>query len=133
MAVTPKKTKEGGYVQGGDRAQFTVDAAGRPLGRVASEVASILLGKTSPNYVQNEVLPVEVTVVNAGKIKIGEKKMSQKEYVHYTGYPGGLRTTPIARLKEQKGMTEVLRRAIDGMIPRNKLRTERMKRVTITD
>lgn len=133
MAVHPAKTKKGGYVQGGERKLYTVDAAGRTLGRVATEVASILLGKTSPNYVQNEVLPVEVKVVNASKIKMSEKRIAQKSYVHYTGYPGGLRTTSMSRLIEKSGVSEVLRTAIDGMIPRNKLRNERMKRVTITD
>ena len=112
--------------------RYTVDAKGRPLGRVASEAASALLGKKSPHFVRNLVLPVEVTITNAGGLVIGEKKMLQKEYTHYTGYPGGLRTQTLAMLKEKKGIEEVIRKAVDGMIPRNKLRKERMKRLTIT-
>ena len=92
-----------------------------------------MLGKASAQYVQNEVLPVTVTVVNAGKMKLTEKRVAQKDYTHYTGSPGGLRHTSMQQMIDKKGMSEVLRKAVDGMIPRNKLRKERMKRVTITD
>ncbi len=119
--------------QNGDRTRYTIDAAGQSLGRVASEAASVLLGKKSAYYVQNAVLPVEVEIVNAGQLAMTEKRIKGKEYTHYTGYPGGLRITPLARLIEQKGVAEALRKAVDGMIPRNKLRKERMKRLTITD
>jgi large subunit ribosomal protein L13 len=119
--------------QNGDRTRYTIDAAGQSLGRVASEAASVLLGKKSANYVQNAVLPVEVEIVNAGQLAMTEKRIKGKEYTHYTGYPGGLRITPLARLLETKGVSEALRKAVDGMIPRNKLRKERMKRLTITD
>ena len=119
--------------QNGDRTRYTIDAAGQSLGRVASEAASVLLGKKSAQYVQNAVLPVEVEIVNAGQLAMTEKRIKGKEYTHYTGYPGGLRITPLARLLETKGVSEALRKAVDGMIPRNKLRKERMKRLTITD
>ena len=112
---------------------YTVDASGRTLGRVASEAAMGLLGKKSPEYVPNKVLPVSVTIVNASKMKLTEKRVGQKTYVHYTGYPGGLRETSMPMLIEKKGIEEVIRKAVDGMIPRNKLRKERMKRLTITD
>jgi large subunit ribosomal protein L13 len=111
---------------------YTVDAKGRALGRVASEAASALLGKKSVQFIKSKVLPVEVTIINAGGLVIAEKKMLQKEYVRYTGYPGGLRTTNLKMLQDKKGIEEVLRRAVDGMIPRNKLRKERMKRLTIS-
>ena len=58
---------------------------------------------------------------------------SGKEYTRYTGYPGGLRITSLANLIQKKGVGEALWKAVDGMIPRNKLRKERMKRLTITD
>lgn len=119
--------------QNGDRTRYTIDAAGQSLGRVASEAASVLLGKKSAQYVQNAVLPVEVEIVNAGQLAMTEKRIKGKEYTHYTGYPGGLRITPLARLLQTKGVSEALRKAVDGMIPRNKLRKERMKRLTITD
>lgn len=119
--------------QEGSRTHYTVDAAGEALGRVASEAAAILLGKRSATYMQNEVVDADVTIVNAGKLVMSEKRIAGKEYTHYTGYPGGLRITPMSRMIENKGVAEVLRKAVDGMIPRNKLRKERMKRLTITD
>ena len=120
-------------MQGGERKQYTIDASGQSLGRVASAAASILLGKASASYVQNQILPVEVTITNAGKLKMTEKRIAGKEYTHYTGYPGGLRFTSLSMLIEKRGVAEALRKAVDGMIPRNKLRKERMKRLTITD
>ncbi|HWH07059.1 MAG TPA: 50S ribosomal protein L13 [Candidatus Paceibacterota bacterium] len=112
---------------------YTVDASGKTLGRVATDAAMALLGKKSAEYVPNKVLPVEVTITNASKMKLTEKRVAQKTYVHYTGYPGGLRETSMPMLIEKKGLSEVIRKAVDGMIPRNKLRKERMKRLTITD
>jgi large subunit ribosomal protein L13 len=119
--------------QKGERTLYTIDAAGEHLGRVASEAASALLGKKSVNYIKNEVLPVEVEIVNATKLELPEKRVAGKEYTRYTGYPGGLRFTSMAQLIEKKGVSELLRKTVDGMIPRNKLRKERMKRLTITD
>lgn len=119
--------------QKGERTRYTIDAAGEHLGRVASEAAARLLGKHEVNFVKNEVLPVEVSIVNAGKLALSEKRIAMKEYTHYTGYPGGLRTTSMQMMLDKKGVSEVIRTAVDGMIPRNKLRKERMKRLTITD
>jgi large subunit ribosomal protein L13 len=125
--MTTTKTEIGG------RTRYTIDAAGGSLGRVASEAASVLLGKKSAQYRQNEVLPVEVEIVNASKLVMSEKRVKGKEYTRYTGYPGGLRITSLSMLLEKKGVSEAIRKAVDGMIPRNKLRKERMKRLTITD
>ena len=119
--------------QKGERTLYTIDAAGGSLGRVASEAASVLLGKKSAQYMQNEVMPVEVEIVNASKLVMTEKRIAGKEYTRYTGYPGGLRITSLANLLQKKGVGEALWKAVDGMIPRNKLRKERMKRLTITD
>ncbi len=119
--------------QKGERTLYTIDATGGALGRVASEAASVLLGKKSANYLQNEVMPVEVEIINASKLVMTEKRIAGKEYTHYTGYPGGLRITSLANLLQKKGVGEALWKAVDGMIPRNKLRKERMKRLTITD
>ena len=131
LSIAQKVSKQR-TLQDVETISYTIDAKGRPLGRVASEAASALLGKKSPHYVKNLVLPVEVTITNAAALSIGEKKLLQKEYTHYTGYPGGLRTTTLQMLKDKKGIEEVIRKAVDGMIPRNKLRKERMKRLTIT-
>jgi large subunit ribosomal protein L13 len=111
--------------------KYTIDAKGRSLGRVASEAASALLGKKSAHYVQNLVLPVDVTVTNVGGLIMTEKRIGGKIYQRYTGYPGGLRETGMAMMIDKKGIEEVMRIAIDGMLPRNKLRKDRMKRLTI--
>jgi len=113
--------------------EYTIDAKGRPFGRVASEAASALLGKKSVHYVKNKVLPVKVTITNASKVAISEKKMDANKYLRYTGYPGGLKTLTMKQFIEKKGVAAVLHKTVDGMIPRNKLRKERMKRLTITD
>lgn len=113
--------------------EYTFDASGRSLGRVASDAAQALLGKKSPQYVQNKVLPVTVTITNAKKLLLTEKRTKQKEYTRYTGYPGGLRTANLEMLIDKKGVAEAIRKAVDGMLPRNKLRKERMKRLTIND
>lgn len=112
---------------------YTVDAAGRTLGRVAAEAAQALLGKKSPHFVKNKVLPVTVTITNAKKLKLTEKRLAEKTYRHYTGHVGGLRETTLPALIEKKGIAEAIKMAVDGMIPRNALRKERMKRLIITD
>lgn len=112
--------------------EYTIDASGRTLGRVASDAAQALLGKKSAQYVKNFVLPVTVNIVNASKMRISEKREATTTYIRYTGYPGGLRSATMAELKAKKGLEEVIRVTVDGMIPRNKLRKDRMKRLNIT-
>lgn len=132
MATIAQKVSKQRTVKGLEEISYTIDASGRSLGRVASEAASALLGKKSVHYVQNAVLPVRVTITNASKLAMTEKRIANKVYIHYTGYPGGLRETPMARMMDNKGIAEVLRKTVDGMIPRNKLRKDRMKRLTVT-
>ncbi|MBA3789084.1 50S ribosomal protein L13 [Patescibacteria group bacterium] len=132
MSTISQKVSKQRTLQGVETIHYTVDAQGRTLGRVASEAASALLGKKSAHYVQNLVLPVEVTITNASKLSLPEKRVAGKTYVRYTGYPGGLRETTMALLIDKKGIEEALRKAVDGMLPRNKLRNDRMKRLTIT-
>ncbi len=131
MSTIAKKVSKSRTLQGVEKLTYTVDASGRTLGRVASEAASALLGKKSVHYVQNMVLPVEVTIVNADKMTLPEKRVAKKEYTRYTGHPGGLRTQTLAEFKTKKGIEEVIRHTVDGMIPRNKLRKDRMKRLII--
>ncbi len=132
MKTIAQKVSAQRTLQGVEKVSYTIDASGRSLGRVASEAASALLGKKSAQYVKNFVLPVEVTITNASKLALTERRIAGKDYTHYTGYPGGLRTTSLTMLRDKKGIEEVLRRAVDGMIPRNKLRKDRMKSLTIT-
>ncbi|KND49632.1 MAG: large subunit ribosomal protein L13 [Parcubacteria bacterium C7867-008] len=132
MTTIAQKVSKQRTLQGVDEMTYTIDASGRTLGRVASDAAQALLGKKSVHYVQNKVLPVRVTITNASKVSMTEKRIANKTYIHYTGYPGGLREVPMARFKDKKGIEEVFRKTVDGMIPRNKLRKERMKRLTVT-
>lgn len=113
--------------------EYTVDAKGRTLGRVASEAAQALQGKKSVHFTRNKVLPVTVTIVNASKLTLTEKRIDEKEYSRYTGYPGGLKHYTLKDVVRKTGMAGLLTKTVDGMIPRNKLRKERMKRLKITD
>jgi len=110
---------------------YTIDATGRTLGRVASEAAQALLGKKSVHFIKNEVLPMSVVVENVAKLSIPERRLNEKEYVHFTGHVGGLRTTTLPELLAKKGVEYVFRQTVEGMIPRNKLRNARMKQLVI--
>ena len=110
---------------------YTIDATDRTLGRVASEAAHALLGKRSVHFVKNLTLPIKVVIENAAKLHLPAKRAEGKIYTHYTGYPGGLRSISMKELAAKKGIEEVVRKTVDGMIPRNKLRTPRMKNLTV--
>ena len=132
MSTIAQKVSKQRTLQGLETITYTVDAQGRSLGRVASEAASALLGKKAVHFVKNLVLPTQVSVINVGKLSLPEKRVAGKTYVRYTGYPGGLRETSMAMLIEKKGIEEAMRKAVDGMLPRNKLRNDRMKRLSIS-
>jgi len=109
----------------------TIDATNRTLGRVASEAAHALLGKRSASYVQNEAMPIKVVIENVAKLHLPERRVKGKIYTRYTGYPGGFFKTGMKEMITKKGIEAVVRKTVDGMIPRNKLRTPRMKNLTI--
>lgn len=114
------------------REWLEMDVSGKPLGRVASSIASILRGKHKRNFTPHMDLGDFVVVVNAGKIKLTGKKIEQKQYYHYSGYPGGLRKKRLKDVfKENPG--EVLRAAVFNMIDDNKLRKGMMRRLKITN
>lgn len=108
-----------------------IDATDRTLGRVASEAAHALLGKRSVHFAKNQALPVTVTINNAGKLHLPARRTAGTIYTHYTGYPGGLREVSMRDVIAKKGIAEVVRKTVDGMIPRNKLRNPRMKNLII--
>lgn len=110
-----------------------IDATNRTLGRVASEAAHALLGKRSAQFVKNQAMPVKVLIKNATKMHLPLRRTTGKVYTAYTGHPGGFSETRMDKLIEKKGIAEVLRKTIDGMIPRNRLRAPRMKNLTITN
>lgn len=111
--------------------EYTIDASGKTLGRVASLAAKTLMGKTEARYTPHIASPVKVTIVNAGKLVVTERKQLGKKYTSYSGYPGGLKTEALGKLRERKGHAEPLRRAIERMLPRNTLRVGRMKNLRI--
>jgi large subunit ribosomal protein L13 len=112
---------------------YTIDATNKSLGRLATEVASILMGKNSPDFARNAVPQHMVTVINASKIKVDPRKMLEKTYNSFSGYPGGLKQSTMAHVTEAKGFAEVVSLAIKGMLPQNKLKSDMMKHLTITE
>ncbi len=112
---------------------ITIDAKDKKLGRVASEAAKIILGKNSPSFVKNKVTGDDLTITNVSKLDINEKKMSDKSYVWYTGFRGGLKEKTMETIINEKGYGEILRMAIYGMLPKNKLTKDRMKKLKIID
>lgn len=113
--------------------EYTIDASGKKIGRVASEAASILMGKKLPSFEKHTVAEVKLTIENASKLSIDSRKMEGMQYAMYSGYPGGLRFESLEKVIEKKGYGEVLTRAIKGMIPNNKLRSVAMKNLTIKE
>jgi len=113
--------------------QHTIDANGKRLGRVATQVATLLMGKHKSDVVKNVALPIEVKVENVSKLLITEKKKNEKTYVRYTGYPGGLRKMSMQKLIEKKGYSEVFKKAVYGMLPSNRLRAQRMKNLIVSE
>lgn len=113
--------------------EHTIDAKGKKLGRVASEAANILMGKNDPSFQRHTLADTQVTIVNASQIDIRPKKLSQKTYIHNTGYPGGLRQRTMRQVIDRKGYEEVFKKAIYGMLPGNKLRQHMMKHITIVE
>ena len=114
-------------------AAYTIDATDRTLGRVASEAAHALLGKRSAHFAKNTAMPVTVTINNAGKLHLPARRTAGKIYQHYTGYPGGQRSMSMAEMIAKKGVADVVRKTVDGMIPRNKLRALRMKNLIVNE
>jgi len=114
-----------------DRKTQQLDATDQAMGRLASEIAQILIGKHKPEYVPHFDMGDSVVVSNIDKMKVTGKKMEQKEYIRHTGYPGGIRRVLLGKLWGTKGPAEALRRAVYNMLPKNKLRNGRMKRLII--
>jgi large subunit ribosomal protein L13 len=102
-----------------------IDAQGQVLGRLASKIAMILMGKDTPMFDPAITPKTKVVVVNISEIKLTGRKLEQKEYTRYTGYPGGIRRKPLARVMASDP-TFALRQAVYGMLPKNKIRDERM-------
>ncbi|HTH93253.1 MAG TPA: 50S ribosomal protein L13 [Candidatus Paceibacterota bacterium] len=112
---------------------YTVDATNKSLGRLASEVSALLIGKNKTDFSRNVLSGNTVTVINAGKLKVSPKKMLEKTYNRYSGYPGGLKQLSLAHVVEKKGHKEAISIAVKGMLPDNKLKKGMMKALTINE
>lgn len=111
----------------------TIDATGKTLGRVASESAVFLMGKNKASFERNIYSGFPVKVVNASKLRITVKKLTEIYHTRYSGIPGGLRILSGTETAEKKGLKELIKLAIYNMLPGNKLRREMMKNLKITD
>ena len=99
-----------------------VDATDQVLGRLCSKVAKILRGKNKPSYSPNVECGDNVIIINADKVVLTGSKMTDKIYLHYTGYPGGQREhTPASIMAKPNGADKLFRRVVKGMLPKNRL------------
>ena len=113
-----------------ERRWYVVDADGQTLGRLATRIADALRGKDKAVYTPHVDTGDFVVVVNAEKIAVTGKKLDQKIYYRHSGYPGGLKERPL-RDQLQRQPTEVLRRAVRGMLPRNRLARQQLTKLKI--
>ena len=111
----------------------TVDATNKPLGRLASEIAVLLRGKDKATFERHIDPKVAVAVVNAKDLKLTGTKLNTKLYHRYSGYPGGMKERTAAEVITKKGYGELIKKAVRGMLPNNKLRPLMLKRLTIND
>lgn len=113
-----------------ERKTVIIDAAGQSVGRVATQTAKLLQGKHKAAYEPQRDHGDIVEVRNAAKVKILGAKMEQKKYYHYSGYPGGMRVTQLKEVMS-KNPAQAILNAVYSMLPKNRLRKERLKRLTV--
>ncbi|MBT9176229.1 MAG: 50S ribosomal protein L13 [Firmicutes bacterium] len=113
-----------------ERKWWVVDATGHSLGRLASEVAAILRGKTKPEFTPHLDTGDFVIVVNAEKVKLTGNKLADKKYYRHSGYPGGFRATPYGELMRTKPEF-VIEKAVKGMLPHNTLGRTQGKKMKV--
>jgi large subunit ribosomal protein L13 len=112
------------------RRWYLVDAEGKTLGRLATQIADLLRGKGKPQYTPHVDTGDFVIVVNAEKIAVTGKKLDEKLYYRHSGYPGGLRSRTLREQLERRP-TEVLRKAVKGMLPKNRLARQQINKLKI--
>ncbi|MGZ4353282.1 MAG: 50S ribosomal protein L13 [Gaiellaceae bacterium] len=112
------------------REWYLVDAEGKTLGRLATQIADVLRGKRKAVYTPHVDTGDFVVVVNAEKVAVTGNKLDDKMYYRHSGYPGGLKSRPLREQLERQP-TEVLRKAVKGMLPRNKLAARQLVKLKI--
>ena len=113
-----------------ERKWYVVDAEGKNLGRMCSQIAAILRGKNKPTYTPHVDCGDYVIVINAEKVAVTGKKRKEKIYKRHTGYPGGLRETNFEKLQAKKP-EEIIRHAVKGMLPDGKLGRQMFKKLKV--
>jgi len=113
-----------------ERGWHVVDASGKVLGRLATHVAGLLMGKGKPIFTPNQDTGDYVVVVNADKIHVTGNKAKQKVYYRHSGYPGGLKSTTLEKTM-QTNPARVVEHAVKGMLPRNRLGANMIKRLKV--
>jgi len=114
-----------------DKKWIVVDADGVVLGRLAAEVAKILRGKHKPSFTPHMDCGDNVIVVNAGRVKLTGRKLSDKKYYWHTGYPGGIKERTAGQILEGKHPERVVLKAVERMIPRGPLGRQQMKNLRV--
>jgi large subunit ribosomal protein L13 len=112
------------------RKWYVVDAEGKILGRLASEIARVLRGKNKPQYTPHVDVGDFVVVVNADRVVVTGRKAEQKVYRRHSGYPGGMKQTSYERMLERRP-EEILRKAVYGMMPKTRLARQQMSKLKI--
>lgn len=113
-----------------EKKYYIIDASLMPLGRMATSISTVLRGKNNVNFKPN-VLPGNVVVViNASQVNLSANKELSKRYYHYSGYHGGLKTKTFSELKE-KSPEDIIKLAVKGMLPKNKLQNELLKNLKV--
>lgn len=112
------------------RSWYLIDAKGKTLGRLATKIARLLMGKDKPYFARYLDCGDWAVVVNASEVKVTGKKASQKLYYRHSGYPGGFREITFEKQME-RDPTKVIRHAVSGMLPKNKLRKRMLARLRI--
>ena len=113
-----------------ERRWYVVDAEGKTLGRLATQIADTLRGKGKPQYTPHVDTGDFVVVVNAEKIHVTGNKLEQKTYWRHSGYPGGIKSRTLAEMLERRP-EEVIRKAVKGMLPRNRLARQQLTKLKV--
>ncbi len=111
---------------------YTIDATGKRLGKVATEAASVLIGKNDPAFAKHIKSDVVISITNVSKLDIPAKK-AKEIYQSYSGYPGGQKNETLAHLAKRLGYAEVVKRTIGGMLPTNKHKKKLLQQLSITE
>lgn len=124
------KTYSAKKTSASDMKWYLIDAKGANLGRLSTQIANLLMGKTKPSYSPHVVTGDVVVVINCAKIKVTGNKLEDKKYYRHTGYPGGIKQASLKEMLE-KHPNRVIEHSVAGMLPKNKLQAEMLKNLKV--